>query len=71
MKCLDCPLKCIGQTGRIFTLDTKNVNKPIKYNSSYNLEYSSHILNMGHICQTITDAMDIVRTHKKGKHLMH
>jgi hypothetical protein len=70
LKCLHCPLKYIGQTGRTFHTRYKECIQAIRYNSS-NSEYSSHILNTGHICGTITDTMDIIRTHKKGKHLTH
>jgi hypothetical protein len=38
-------------------------------NSNSNAGYSNHILNTGHKYGTITDTMDIVRTHRKGKHL--
>jgi hypothetical protein len=38
-------------------------------NNNSNSGYSSYILNMGQTYGTITDTMDIVRTHKKGKHL--
>jgi hypothetical protein len=68
MKCLDCPLKYTGQTGRTFHTSYKEYLQSIRNNSS-NLGYSSHMLNMGHAYGTIIDSMDIVRTHKKGKHL--
>jgi hypothetical protein len=68
VKCLDCPLKCIGQTGRTFHTRYKEHIHVIRNNNS-NLGYSNHILNTGHKYGTITDAMDIIRTHRKGKHL--
>jgi hypothetical protein len=33
------------------------------------LDYTSHILNIEHAYGTITNIMDMRRTHKKGKHL--
>jgi hypothetical protein len=68
MKCLDCPLKYIGQTGRIFHTRYKEHIHAIRNNNS-NSGYSNHILNTGHKYGTITDTMDIIRTHRKGKHL--
>jgi hypothetical protein len=64
IKCLDCPLKYIGQTGRAFHTSYKEHIQAISNNNS-NLGYSSHILNMGHTYGTITDTMDIIRTQKK------
>jgi hypothetical protein len=40
----------------------------IKNNNS-NSGYSNHILNIGHKYGLITDTMDILKTHKKGKHM--
>jgi hypothetical protein len=68
MKCLDCPLKYIGQIGRTFHSSYKEHIQAIRNNNS-NSGYSSHILNTGHADGTITDTVDIVKTHKKGKHL--
>jgi hypothetical protein len=44
MKCLDCPLKYIGQTGRTFHSRYKEHILAIR-NSNSSLGYSSHILN--------------------------
>jgi hypothetical protein len=38
-------------------------------NNNSNSGYSNHILNTGHKYGTITDIMDIMGTHRKGKHL--
>jgi hypothetical protein len=38
-------------------------------NNSSNPGYSNHIPDTGHICGTIMDSMDIIKTGKKGKHL--
>jgi hypothetical protein len=68
MKSLDCPIKYIGQTGRTFYTRYREHNQVIRnYNSD--VTYSSHILNMAHTYGTITDIVDIIRTHKKGKHI--
>jgi hypothetical protein len=68
MKCLDCPLKYIGQTGRAsHTRYKERVQAVRNYNS--NSRYPLHILNIGHKHGTITDTMDIIRTHRKEKHL--
>jgi hypothetical protein len=38
-------------------------------NNNRNSGYSNHMLNTGHKYGPITDTMDIIKTHKKGKHL--
>jgi hypothetical protein len=47
MKCLDCPLKYIRQTGRTLNIRYKEHIQAIRNNNS-NLGYSNHILNSGH-----------------------
>jgi hypothetical protein len=47
MKCLDCPLKNIGQTGRTFHTRSKEDTEAIRKNNS-NSGYSNHILSTGH-----------------------
>jgi hypothetical protein len=68
MKCLDCPLKYIGQTGRIFNTKYKEHMHDIRSNIS-NSGYSNHILNTGHTYGTITDTMVIITTGRNGKYL--
>jgi hypothetical protein len=69
-KCLDCPLKYIGQTGRAFhTRNKEHIQETRNNNGS--LGYSNHILNTGHKYRIVTDTLDIIRTHRKGKHLTH
>jgi V8-like Glu-specific endopeptidase len=70
MKCLDCPLKYIGQTGRILHTRYKEHMLAIRNNSS-NSGYPNHILNTGYNYGTIRDTMDIIRTYRKGKYLTH
>jgi hypothetical protein len=67
MKFLDCPLKYIGQTGRIFNIRYREHIHEVRTNNS-NSGYSNHILGMGHKYGTIKDTMDIVRTGGKGRH---
>jgi hypothetical protein len=68
MKCLDCPLKYIGQPGRSFNIRYKEHMHAIR-NINNNSGYSNHILNTGHTYGTINDTMDIIRNGKKRKHL--
>jgi hypothetical protein len=68
MKCLDCPLKYIGQTGRTFNVRYKEHVQAIRNNNS-NSGYSNRILNRGHTYGTIADTMDITRMGRKGRHL--
>jgi hypothetical protein len=68
MKCLDCPLKYIGQTGRAFNIRYKEHIHDIRSNNS-NSGYSNHILNTGHTYGTVTFTMEVITTGRKGKHL--
>jgi hypothetical protein len=68
MKCLDCPLKYVKQTGRTFKTRYKEHIHDIKSNNS-NSGYSSHILNTGHTYGTITYTMKIITMGKKEKYL--
>jgi hypothetical protein len=68
MKCLDFPLKYIGQTGRTFTLRYKEHIQAIRSNCSKS-GYSNHILNTGHNYGTITDTMGVIRIGRKSRHL--
>jgi hypothetical protein len=68
MKCMDCPLKYIGQTGRTFKTRYKEHKQAIR-NDNSNSGYSKHILNMGHTCGSITETMKALKMQRKGKHL--
>jgi hypothetical protein len=68
MKCLDCPLKYIGQNGRTFNQRYKEHIQTIRRKCSKS-GYSNHILNTGHTYGTITGTMDIIRTGRKSRHL--
>ncbi|PNF33207.1 hypothetical protein B7P43_G11691 [Cryptotermes secundus] len=63
IKCLDCPLKYAGQTGRTFKTRYKEHIHDIKSNNS-NSGYSSHILNTGHRYGTLTDTVETITTEK-------
>jgi hypothetical protein len=58
MKCLDCPLKYIGRTGRTFNIRYKEHIQAIRNNN--NSGYPNHILNTGHTYGTINDTMDVI-----------
>jgi hypothetical protein len=62
MKCRDCPLKYIGQTGRIFNIRHEEHIHAIR-NNSRNSGYSNHILNTGHTYGTL---MDAIKTGRKA-----
>jgi hypothetical protein len=68
MKCLDCPLKYIGQTGKTFDIRYKEHIHAIRNNIG-NSGYSNHILDTGHTYGTTADTMEIIRTGRKGRHL--
>jgi hypothetical protein len=61
MKCMDCPLKHVGQTGRTFSTRYKEHIHDIRSNNS-NTGYANHMLNTGHTYGTITDTMEIMKT---------
>jgi hypothetical protein len=67
MKCLDCPMKYVGQTGRDFNTIYKEHIYDIKSNDS-NTGYSGHILNTSHTYGTIEDTMKMIKS-RKGQYL--
>jgi hypothetical protein len=68
MKCLDCPMVYIGQTGRKFNTRYKEHIHDIRHNNG-NTGYSEHILNTGHTYGTMENTMDIIETNRKGQYL--
>jgi hypothetical protein len=68
MKCMDCPLKYIGQTGRTFKTRYKEHIQAIRNNNG-NSGYSNHMLNTRHSYGSMTDTMEVVKTERKGRHL--
>jgi hypothetical protein len=65
MKCLDSPLKYIGQTGRILNIRYKEHIHATTNNC--NCGYSYYILNTRYIYGAITDTMDIIKTGNKSQ----
>jgi hypothetical protein len=65
MKCMDCPLKHIGQRGRTFYTRHKEHIQAI-WTDNGNAGYSKHILNTEHTHGRIIETVKVV---KKGKHL--
>jgi hypothetical protein len=68
LKCNDCHLQYIGQTGRSFLTRYKEHIRAIRYNKEAS-GYAQHILNTRHSYGNIEDVMDIIKTERKGKHL--
>jgi hypothetical protein len=66
MRCMDWPLKYIGQTGRTFKTRYKEHIQAIRNNNG-NSGYSKHILKMGHTYASITNTMKVLKTERKGK----
>jgi hypothetical protein len=64
MKCLDCPLKYIGQTGRAFHTRYREHIQAIRDNNR-NSGHPSHILNTGHKYGTVTGTMNIIRRNER------
>jgi hypothetical protein len=64
MKCLDCPLKYVGQTRRMFNARYKEHVHAIRSNNS-NSRYSNHILNY------IWHSNRFYERHKKRKEGRH
>jgi hypothetical protein len=64
MKCMECPRRYVGQTGRTFSIRYKEHIHDIRSNNS-NTGYSNHVLNIGHTYGTITDTMEIKQQGKK------
>jgi hypothetical protein len=60
MKCMDCPLKYMGQTGCTFKSRYKEHIQAIRNNNS-NSGYSKHILKTEHTYGSITDMMKALK----------
>jgi hypothetical protein len=71
MKCLDCALKYIGQSGRMGRTFHTRYKEHIQVTRSNNSNsgHSNHILSTGQKYGTITHTLDIIGTHRKGKRL--
>jgi hypothetical protein len=65
MKCMDYPLKYIGQTGQMFHTRYKEHIQAVRNNNG-NSGYSNHVLNTGHTYGSATDTMKVLKIEKKG-----
>jgi hypothetical protein len=68
LQCGECPLKYIGQTGRIFKLRYKEHINAIRTNKQ-NSKYEQHILETRHNYDTMDQIMKILHVEKKGPKL--
>jgi hypothetical protein len=64
MKCTDCPLKYVGQTGQTFYTGYKQHIQASRNNIIS--AYSNHILSMEHAYGNITDTMETMEIERKG-----
>jgi hypothetical protein len=69
LKCMDCSLQYIGQTGRSFKTRYKEHIRAIQYNKKENSTYAQHIIDTGHTYGTIQNTMEILHTTQKGKYM--
>jgi hypothetical protein len=60
MKCMDCSLKYIGQTGWTFYTRYEEHIQAIRNNNG-NSGYFNHILNTRHACGSIIDTIKIIK----------
>jgi hypothetical protein len=65
LKCNNCPLRYVGQTGRAFRTRFKEHIHDIKNNRSHS-KYAQHILDTGHEYGPIEQIMDILHIKNKG-----
>jgi hypothetical protein len=68
LKCNECPIKYIGQTGRTSKARFKEHIQDIRTNKS-NTKFAQHILNIEHTYNTIDQTMKILNIKKKGHKL--
>jgi hypothetical protein len=68
LKCRDCRLQYIGQTGQSFHTRYKEHILAIKYNKDTST-YAQHTLNMGHTYGNIQNTIEIIQRAKKGKYM--
>jgi hypothetical protein len=61
----DCPLKCVGQTGRNFRTRFREHIQAIR-NNKPNSKFAQHILDTQHTYDTIEKTMDVLHIEKKG-----
>jgi hypothetical protein len=66
LKCNDCPLKYIGQTGRTFKTRYNEHVHAIKTNKQ-NSKYAEHTLDTGHTYSATNETLEMLHTEKKGQ----
>jgi hypothetical protein len=68
LKCMDCHLQYIGQTGRNFKTRYKEHIRHIRNNRETS-GYVQHILETGHSFGKMNDIMEIIKIERKGSYL--
>jgi hypothetical protein len=68
MKCKDCPLRYVGQTGCTFRIRHYKHNREILTNGQSS-KCSPHILDMAHNYDTLDQTMKILHVERKGQML--
>jgi hypothetical protein len=64
LKCNDCPLKCLGQTGRNFRTYFNEHIQAIKTNKP-NSKFAQHVIDTQHTYDIIEKTMDILHIEEK------
>jgi hypothetical protein len=67
LTCSDCSKFYIGQTGRNFSQRFKEHVKALHNNTES--AFANHLIDSGHTYTDINTNLEILHTHKKGKHL--
>jgi hypothetical protein len=70
LKCNECPMKYLGQTGRTFRARFKEHIQDIKNNKS-NSKFEQLILDTGHAYNTIDQTMKVLHIEKKRTKTEH
>jgi hypothetical protein len=68
LKCRECPLQYIGQTGRTFKIRYKEHICDIRNNKNTS-GFVQHVLDAGHAYGKINEIMEVVKIQEEGKHL--
>jgi radical SAM protein with 4Fe4S-binding SPASM domain len=68
LKCKECPLKYIGQTGCMFKVRYKEHIQAVRTNKQ-NSKFAQYILDTGHTHSTIDQTMKVLHIEKKGQKL--
>jgi hypothetical protein len=68
LRCKDCPLEYVGQTGRSFSTRYKEHISAIKHNKDTST-YAQHILNTGHAYGDMQEVMEVIQIARKGRYM--